>query len=207
MDFLYAIDDVLTQEECEKYVKYFEDSNVEEINDKHRKYYRVQFDDKILADILFNKVKNYIPNKIRKISKYFFWNNNIIIKKNIDAFKKATISKLQRKEKILKKPIPMDEIKLLFRFVNIFNEKIKNKISGINLKLIDLLIKYKLIIPRKTIDNISWFSLKLNFFDNLKIKIIKSTFVKASKNIKDNRIDPMDFDPVIIQAIFVLITS
>lgn len=68
MDFLYAIDDVLTQEECEKYVKYFENSNVEEINDKHRKYYRVQFDDKILADILFNKVKNYIPNKIRKIS-------------------------------------------------------------------------------------------------------------------------------------------
>ena len=49
----------------------------------------------------------------------------------------------------------MDEIKLLFRFVYIFNEKIKNKISGINLKLIDLLIKYKLTIPSKTIDNIS----------------------------------------------------
>ena len=31
--------------------------------------------------------------------------------------------------------------------------------------------------------------------------------MKASRNIKENLIDPIDFDPVIIQAIFVLITS
>ena len=61
------------------------------------------------------------PNKIEKILKYFFWNNNIIIKTGIDAFRKAPISKLQSKEKMLKKPIPIDEIKFLFRFVNIFN--------------------------------------------------------------------------------------
>ena len=79
----------------------------------------------------------------------------MIIKGNIDAFRQTPISKLQRKEKILRKPILVDEIKFLFEFVNIFNEKIKNNINGIYLKLIDLLIKYKLIIPRKTIDNIS----------------------------------------------------
>ena len=59
----------------------------------------------------------------------------------------------------------------------------------------------------KKIDNISWFSLKLNFFDNLKIKIIKSTSKRASRNKRDNLIDPIDFVPVIIQAIFVLIKS
>ena len=38
-DFLYAIDNILTQEECNKYIKLFDNpSNVEKINDKHRKY-------------------------------------------------------------------------------------------------------------------------------------------------------------------------
>tara|TARA_B100000674_G_scaffold406164_1_gene353091 strand:- start:138 stop:305 length:168 start_codon:yes stop_codon:yes gene_type:complete len=38
-DFLYAIDNILTQEECKKYIKLFDNpSNVEKINDKHRKY-------------------------------------------------------------------------------------------------------------------------------------------------------------------------
>ena len=47
MDFLYSIDDIITLEECQKYMDLFNDPNkVEHINDKHRKYYRVQFQDK-----------------------------------------------------------------------------------------------------------------------------------------------------------------
>ena len=38
-DFLYAIDNILTQEEYNKYIKLFDNSsNVEKINDKHKKY-------------------------------------------------------------------------------------------------------------------------------------------------------------------------
>ena len=44
MDFLYSIDDVLTSDECKHYMDLFNDpTKVEHINDKHRKYYRVQF--------------------------------------------------------------------------------------------------------------------------------------------------------------------
>ena len=58
-EFLYAIHNILTQKECNKYIKLFDNpSNVEKINDKHRKYYRVQFQQ--LADQLYQKVKDYI---------------------------------------------------------------------------------------------------------------------------------------------------
>lgn len=69
MDFLYAIDDLLTEEQCEEYMNMFnDDSIVEHINEPHRKYHRVQFIDKKLADTLYEKVKNYIPKKTKKIS-------------------------------------------------------------------------------------------------------------------------------------------
>ena len=69
MDFLYSIDDVLTSVECQKYMDLFNDpKKVELINDKHRKYYRVQFQDKELANHLYEMVKSYIPKKIKNIS-------------------------------------------------------------------------------------------------------------------------------------------
>ena len=69
MEFLYAIDDILSSAECKKYIDLFNDpSKVEHINDKHRKYHRVQFQDKELARQLYEKVKHYIPKKIMKIS-------------------------------------------------------------------------------------------------------------------------------------------
>jgi len=69
MDFLYSIDNVLTSDECQKYMDLFNDpKKVELINDKHRKYYRVQFQDKELANKLYEMVKSYIPKKIKKIS-------------------------------------------------------------------------------------------------------------------------------------------
>ena len=70
MQFLHSIDNLLSPEECEKYMNYFSDSErVAQINDTHRKYNRVQFIDKELAKILYEKVKNYIPKKIKKIFK------------------------------------------------------------------------------------------------------------------------------------------
>ena len=69
MDFLYSIDNVLTSDECQKYMDLFNDpKKVELINDKHRKYYRVQFQDKELANHLYEMVKSYIPKKIKNIS-------------------------------------------------------------------------------------------------------------------------------------------
>ena len=35
-------------------------TKVEHINDKHRKYYRVQFQDKELAQLLYEKVKGIV---------------------------------------------------------------------------------------------------------------------------------------------------
>lgn len=68
MDFLYAIDGILTKEQCLNYISMFDDpNNVEHINDKHRKYYRVQFKDEELAAELYEKVQSYIPKKIKKI--------------------------------------------------------------------------------------------------------------------------------------------
>ena len=59
MDFLHSIDNILTNEQCQKYIDLFNDpSKVEHINDKHRKYHRVQFQDKELAGQLYEKVKN-----------------------------------------------------------------------------------------------------------------------------------------------------
>jgi prolyl 4-hydroxylase len=69
MDFLYAIDNLLSPSECEKYIKMFDNPQlVETINDKHRKYHRVQFQDSELAKQLYDRVKSYIPKKIKKIS-------------------------------------------------------------------------------------------------------------------------------------------
>ena len=69
MDFLYSIDNILTNEQCQKYIDLFNDpSKVENINDKHRKYHRIQFQDKELAQLLYEKVKHYIPKKIINIS-------------------------------------------------------------------------------------------------------------------------------------------
>lgn len=68
MDFLYSIDAILTKEQCDKYIKMFDDdSKVEHINDKHRKYHRVQFQDEELASELYEKVNSYIPKKTKKI--------------------------------------------------------------------------------------------------------------------------------------------
>ena len=68
-DFLYSVDNILTKEECIKYMKLFDDpSKVEKIDDKHRKYYRVLFQDQELADKLLEKVNTYIPKKIKKIT-------------------------------------------------------------------------------------------------------------------------------------------
>ncbi len=40
---------------------------VEDISDKHRKYHRIQFNDQELSDRLFEKVKRYLPNKLKNI--------------------------------------------------------------------------------------------------------------------------------------------
>jgi predicted 2-oxoglutarate/Fe(II)-dependent dioxygenase YbiX len=69
MDFLYQIDEILTDKECQHYIQMFDNKKiVEDINDKHRKYHRIQFCDKELADNLYEKVKHYIPKKIKNIA-------------------------------------------------------------------------------------------------------------------------------------------
>ena len=69
MEFVYKIDNLLGDDECHKYINMFKNKDiVEHINDKHRKYHRVQFDDQKLADQLFLKIKDYLPNKIKKIA-------------------------------------------------------------------------------------------------------------------------------------------
>lgn len=69
MDFLYSIDDILNDEECQYFINLFNEPNkVEHINDTHRKYHRIQFQDEELANKLYDKVKKYIPKKIKKIS-------------------------------------------------------------------------------------------------------------------------------------------
>lgn len=66
MDFLYAIDNILDKKQCDKYVKLFDNpQNVECINSKNRKYFRVVFIDEQLALELYNKIKSYIPRKIQ----------------------------------------------------------------------------------------------------------------------------------------------
>ena len=69
MDFVYQIDNLLTEEECKKYIDMYKNLEcIEEINDKHRKYNRIQFDNQELADKLYQKIKTYLPNKIKKIA-------------------------------------------------------------------------------------------------------------------------------------------
>lgn len=68
-NFLYVIDDILSEKDCVKYIKLFDNpNNVEIINDKNRKYFRVQFQDEELGKVLFEKIKNYLPKKIKKIT-------------------------------------------------------------------------------------------------------------------------------------------
>ena len=68
MEFLHQIDNILTEDECLHYMAMFNNKDlVEDINDKHRKYHRVQFNDQELADKLFEKVKGYLPKKIKKL--------------------------------------------------------------------------------------------------------------------------------------------
>lgn len=69
MEFVHQIDNILTEEECQHYMDMFNNKElVEDIDDTHRKYHRVQFRDQELADRLFEKVKGYLPKKIKKIS-------------------------------------------------------------------------------------------------------------------------------------------
>ena len=69
MDFVYQIDNLLTSEECKKYIDMFEQPElVEDIDYKHRKYHRIQFDDQELADKLYIIIKKYLSNKLKKIA-------------------------------------------------------------------------------------------------------------------------------------------
>jgi len=69
MEFVYQIDNLLTPEECQYYKDMYKQKDlVEDIDDKHRKYHRIQFDDQELADKLYLKIKSYLPNKIKKIA-------------------------------------------------------------------------------------------------------------------------------------------
>ena len=68
MEFVYQIDNLLTEQECQKYINMFNEKMVENIDDKHRKYHRIQFDDQELANKLYEKIKLYLPKKIKKIS-------------------------------------------------------------------------------------------------------------------------------------------
>ena len=69
MEFVYQIDNLLTPEECQQYIAMFKNKDlVEDINEKHRKYHRIEFDDEELAKQLYEKIKSYLPNKIKKIA-------------------------------------------------------------------------------------------------------------------------------------------
>ena len=69
MQFLHSIDNILTSDECQHYIDIFSDPDkVEHINDKHRKYHRIQFIDEEFAASLYNKIQDYIPKNIKKIS-------------------------------------------------------------------------------------------------------------------------------------------
>ena len=67
MDFVYQIDNLLTPDECQKYMNMFKEKDlIENIDDNHRKYYRIQFDDKEIANKLYQKIKNNLSKKIKK---------------------------------------------------------------------------------------------------------------------------------------------
>ena len=69
MDFVYQIDNLLTTEECRKYMDMFKQKElIEDIDDKHRKYHRIQVDDQEMADKLYIKIKNHLSKKIKKIA-------------------------------------------------------------------------------------------------------------------------------------------
>ena len=69
MDFLYEIDNILTEEECQYYMSLFDNKDmVEDIDDKHRKYHRIQIVNQEFANRLYQKVKGYLPKKIKKIA-------------------------------------------------------------------------------------------------------------------------------------------
>ena len=69
MDFVYQIDNLLTPEECKEYIDMFKQTElIEDIDDKHRKYHRIQFYDQELADKLYIKIKRYLSNKLKKIA-------------------------------------------------------------------------------------------------------------------------------------------
>ncbi len=66
MEFVHSRKPTIS-EECQYYIDKFKDkSQVEDINDRHRKYHRVQFKDAELANTLYQKVKGYLPKKLAK---------------------------------------------------------------------------------------------------------------------------------------------
>jgi len=69
MEFIEQIDNILTEEECQYFISLFDDKNlVEDINDKHRKYHRVQITNQEVADRFYEKAFPRLPKKIKKIA-------------------------------------------------------------------------------------------------------------------------------------------
>ena len=65
MDFLYEIDNILREEECQYYMSLFDNKDmVEDIDDKHRKYHRIQIVNQEFANRLYEKVKEYLGRDI-----------------------------------------------------------------------------------------------------------------------------------------------
>jgi len=59
--FLLQIDDVFTTEQCNKLIKIAESRKLEYINSSTVSYYRGVFDDKRLAEVLYQHLREYIP--------------------------------------------------------------------------------------------------------------------------------------------------
>ena len=69
-DFLHQIDNLFTEDECNKFISKFMDEyknkKIDEIRDKDRIYDRYIFYDEELAIFLFEKIKMYIPKNLKK---------------------------------------------------------------------------------------------------------------------------------------------
>ena len=84
--FKFTLDNFLTPEECKAFIKRSEDigyeeskirvGNTEEMNKDVRDNYRVVFDDKELADSLFERVKEYLPQELDENKEWKLLNLN-----------------------------------------------------------------------------------------------------------------------------------
>jgi len=59
--YLQVVDNIFTKEECDELIKHFDSSKVNFIDRGIAEYYRLEEDSDEMANILWNKIKQYLP--------------------------------------------------------------------------------------------------------------------------------------------------